>query len=154
MTRIDVLDCRPSAAATIVADLNVADVLPAATFDCVILTQTLQLIYDVRVALRTIHRALRPGGVLLATVPGVSQLADPPSRDTWYWGFTTRAAGRLFGEVFGEEHVAVEAHGNVLAAVGSSTGSRPVELSEHELAARDGDYELLVTVRARKAETA
>jgi len=38
-----------------------------------VFTQTLHLIYDVRSAIRTLHRVLKPGGVLLATFPGISQ---------------------------------------------------------------------------------
>ena len=43
-------------------------------FDCIIFTQTLHFIYDVRLAIQTLHRILKPGGVLLATFPGISQI--------------------------------------------------------------------------------
>ncbi len=62
--------------ATIIADLASADHIPSNSFDCIILTQTLQLIYDVPAALRTIRRILKPAGVLLATFPGISQSYD------------------------------------------------------------------------------
>ena len=38
---------------------------PENTFDCIVLTQTLHLIYDVRLAIERLRRALAPGGVLL-----------------------------------------------------------------------------------------
>src|SRR3954469_20019384 len=60
--------------ATIVADLADADHIASDSFDCVIVTQTLPLIFDIAAAVRTIHRILRPGGVCLATVPGISQV--------------------------------------------------------------------------------
>ena len=42
-------------------------------YDCIIFTQTLQCIYDFRAALKTLYRILlRPGGVLLVTIPGVA----------------------------------------------------------------------------------
>jgi SAM-dependent methyltransferase len=66
-------------AAAIIGDLTRADHIPADTFDCIILTQTLQFIYDVQAALKTIQRILKPGGVVLATFPGISQIAD----DNW-----------------------------------------------------------------------
>jgi SAM-dependent methyltransferase len=53
--------------ATLVGDLTRADHIPSDTFDCFILTQTLHLIYDVRAALQTIYRILKPRGVVLAT---------------------------------------------------------------------------------------
>ena len=75
--RSDVLDVDPgNNAATIVADLAAADAVASNCFDCVILTQTLQLVYDTRAALTHVHRILRPGGVVLVTVPTMSQLAS------------------------------------------------------------------------------
>src|SRR3954451_1583936 len=53
--------------ATIVADLAWADGVGSESFDCFVLTQTLQLIPDLRAALVHARRLLRPGGVLLAT---------------------------------------------------------------------------------------
>src|SRR5262245_32541417 len=59
----------------IVADLTNASNIPTGSFDCIILTQTLQFIFDVPAALRQTRRILRPGGVLLATVSGISQIS-------------------------------------------------------------------------------
>jgi SAM-dependent methyltransferase len=74
VTRTDVLHAvEGNPQATIVADLACADHIPSDTFDCVILTQTLQFIYDALAAVGTLHRILKPGGVLLATIPGISQ---------------------------------------------------------------------------------
>ncbi len=47
--------------ATIVADLTSADHVPSDTFDCIIFTQSLQMIYDMPAALRHIHLILKPG---------------------------------------------------------------------------------------------
>jgi len=137
--------------ATIVADLTAADHIPSAAFDCVILTQTLQLIYDVRTALRTVHRILRPGGVLLATIPGISPIDRFEWGDSWYWAFTTSSARRLLDETFPDGAVAVEAFGNVLAATAFLYGIASEELQPSELDYQDVAYPLLITVRARKA---
>jgi hypothetical protein len=67
------------ATATIAADLTDAPELASASFDCVLLTQTLHVIYDMRAALATVHRVLRPGGVVLATFPGGGSPGRPPS---------------------------------------------------------------------------
>src|SRR5690606_9672693 len=75
--------------ATFIGDLTQADHLPADTFDCFILTQTLHLIYDLRPAMETIHRILRPGGVVLLSVPGISQLATDEWAAHWCWSFTS-----------------------------------------------------------------
>ena len=155
VTRSDVLHVQEgNPKATIVADLaSGADHIPSDTFDCIIFTQTLQCIYDVRAALRTLYRILKPGGVLLATFPGISQISRY-DMDRWgdYWRFTTLSARRLFEEIFPPECVKVNAHGNVLAAIAFLHGLAAEELREDELDYHDPDYELLITVRAVKPE--
>jgi SAM-dependent methyltransferase len=121
-------------------------------FDCVILVQTLHLVYEVRTAIRTIHRILRPDGVLLATFPGISQRSDDEWAAYWCWSFTPLSAGKLFAEVFEPGAVTVESHGNVLAAVSFLEGLAAAELSPEELKANDPAYPLVVAVRAVKSE--
>lgn len=140
--------------ATIVDDLSTGQRIPSGAFDCVVLTQTLHLIYDVGAAARTLHRVLKPGGVLLATVPGISQVDRGEWGDTWYWAFTPASARRLFRDAFPDGDVQVEAHGNVLAATAFLYGLAAEELRRGELDHHDPQYPLVVTVRARKAAEA
>jgi SAM-dependent methyltransferase len=137
--------------ATVVGDLTCADHIPPDTFDCIILTQTLHLIYDTRAALRTLHRILKPGGVLLATFPGITRISHDEWAGSWFWGFTTASSRRLFEEVFPAPDVKVEARGNVLAAISFLHGLAAEEMSEEELNYSDPDYEVLITVRAAKS---
>lgn len=139
--------------ATIVADLTCADAIPSGTFDCIILPQTLHCIYDVRAALRHVYRILKPGGVLLATLPGISQISRC-NVDGWgdYWRFTTLSARRLFEAVFPATGIEVTAYGNVLAAIAVLHGLAAEELRPEELDYGDLDYEVLITVRAVKPE--
>lgn len=152
-TRVDVLhenDANPDA--TIVGDLADPRTLPADTFDCIICTQVLPVIWDVPAALRALHAALRPGGTLLATVPGITR-ALTPDRDNWgdWWRFTSLSARRLAEEAFPGGDVHVEAYGNLLSATLFLHGFAAHELSAAELDLRDPDYEVIVAVRARKA---
>ena len=150
VTKRDVLHVDPAhPGATIIADLAVGEGIPSAAFDCVILTQTLHLLYDVPAALATLRRILRPGGTLLATFPGLSQLSCDVWRDTWYWGFTTLAARRLFAQAFPDAEIAIESHGNVLASIAFLHGIATEELERFELDHRDPAYELLLTARVR-----
>jgi SAM-dependent methyltransferase len=137
--------------ATIVADLTCADHIPPETFDCVILTQTLQYIYDTPAAVRTLHRILKPSGVLLATLPGISQRDGREERWADHWRFTTSSSRRLLGECFTPEQITVEAHGNVLVAIAFLHGLAAQELHPNELDHVDPDYEVLITVRAVKS---
>lgn len=154
VTRRDVLhvaDASPTT--TIVADLADGRGIESDAFDCAIITQTLQCIYDVAAAVRTIHRILRPGGTALVTVPGISKISRH-DMDRWgyYWSFTTASARRLFEDAFSGGDVHVQAHGNVLAAAAFLYGIAAEELRPRELDHVDPDYELLITVRARKAD--
>jgi len=138
-------------AATIVADLTCADQIPSNTFECIILTQTLLFIYDIRAAIRTLYRTLKPGGVLLVTIPGITQISrEDVARWGQYWSFTTQSTDRLFREIFPMEQVQVRAYGNVLAAAAFLYGVAAHELREQELNYQDADYEVVITVRAVK----
>ena len=139
-------------AATVVADLGTGTGFDSERFDCIICTQTLQFVYEVRNAISTLHRALAPGGVLLATIPGISQISRY-DMDRWgeYWRFTSLSTRKLFCEMFDEEHVTVEVWGNVLAAVAFLHGLAGEELREKDLFHQDPDYEMIIAVRARKA---
>lgn len=151
--RADVLHPTPdNPKATIVADLTRAEHLPGDTFDCIVLTQVLPFIPDVQAAVRTLHRILRPGGVVLATMPGISQIVRY-DMDRWgdYWRFTSLSARRVFECGFPQGDVRVEAHGNVLAAIAFLQGLSSRELRPGELDHHDQDYEVLITVRAVKA---
>jgi len=145
-----VLDIDASnARATIVADLAAADAAPTAAFDCFILTQTLQYVYDVQAALRHSHRMLRPGGVLLCTVPSVSGI-DPGSLENEYWRFTRASCSRLFEDAFPGCDVVVRSHGNVLAATSFLAGIAAEELPRRQLDRDDDSFPLILTVRAEK----
>jgi len=152
VTHSDILHLTPdNPKATLIADLTSAEKLSSNTFDCIILTQTLQFIYDVKSALKTLHRILKPGGVLLATFPGISQISRY-DRDRWgeYWRFTSLSARRLFEEVFPADQIMVEVYGNVLTATAFLHGMAVQELRRKELDYHDSDYEVLITVRAVK----
>jgi hypothetical protein len=74
--------------------------------------------------------------------------------DRWgdYWRFTTRSARQLFGEVFPASGLTVNSRGNVLTAIGFLHGMATEEMTPEELEHDDPDYELVITVRAEKAE--
>lgn len=138
---------------TIVADLTDAGHLPGDTYDAIIFTQTLHLIFDMPPVIQTLHRMLRPGGVLLATFPGISNIDAGRWSDQWFWSLTAHSARRLFSESFRGD-VVVEAHGNVLAAIAFLHGLAVGDVDTDELDVRDPSYDVLITVRATKATQA
>lgn len=138
--------------ATYVGDLSSDNSLPSGAFDCVILTQTLQFIYDVPSAVAALHRILKPSGVLLMTVPGtISQLERGTWASIWHWGFTALSIRKLCEEQFAPEHLEIEVHGNVLSSVAFLQGIAANELTPEELGFKDPLYPLIITTRAVKS---
>ncbi len=154
VTRADIIDINEdNPARTITADLSRCDAVGDNVFDCIICTQTLQLIYDYAAAVRELYRIVAPSGVLLVTLPGISQDCPPRLRagaGTDYWRFTQYSARRMFEECFGEEHTAVATYGNVLSGVAFLHGLVVAELTTEELDQHDPEYPLIIGVRTQK----
>jgi SAM-dependent methyltransferase len=151
---VDVLDPDPaSSGATLHADLTSGAALPREAFDAVILTQVLHVLPDMGAALARVHAALKPGGVLLATLPGITQVSRY-DMDRWgdYWRVTDRAARLLIDRYFPHDQAEVAAYGNHLTAIAALTGLAAEELKADELDAIDADFQVLIGVRARKTE--
>jgi hypothetical protein len=140
------------AAATVVGDLTTGKGLPSLAFDCFICTQTLQFIYDVGAAVRGTRDVLAPGGVLLCTVPALSQTSRV-DRQRWgdWWRFTSASVRRLLEDAYGAGNVTVAAHGNALVAASSLYGLAAEELDPADLEDDDDEYEVLITARAVRA---
>lgn len=137
--------------ATIIADLTRAGHIPSETFDCIICTQTLHLIFEVELAIETLYRILKPGGVLLATLPGISQVSRY-DMDRWgdYWRFTSASAKRLFGQHFSPQEIQIQVFGNVLTATAFLQGIAAQDLNPADLDVCDIDYEVLIGVKTVK----
>lgn len=132
------------------SDLVTGRGLPeGAAYDCVILYDTLQHIYDMASAVATTHRLLRAGGTLLATFNGISQVSRD-DYDAWgdFWRPTDLAVRRLLGAF---DVVEVRAHGNVLAACGLLYGLSAEEIGSRRLEPHDPDYQVCITARAQRA---
>jgi len=139
--------------ATIIGDLTDPSTLPEKCVDCFICTQTFNVIFDVQRAVEGAHRLLKPGGVLLATVAGISQISRY-DMDRWgdYWRFTTASAQKLFEPVF-TGGLQVTHYGNVLAATAFLQGIACEDLPRADLLDQhDPDYQVLITIVARKAD--
>ena len=154
VTKSDVLHVsKGNPLATFVGDLACASKIPSKTFDCIIVTQTMHLIYDIRAAIDTLHRIIKPNGVLLLTVPGVSQISLDQWGKSWYWSFTSISIRQLLEEFFPAECLNITSYGNVLAATAFLHGIATSELEPTELNFCDPQYEVLITVRASKPIT-
>lgn len=152
VTAADVLHIDPEApGVTFVGDLADGSMLPDAAFDCIVLTQTLHLIFDHLAALRTLERILVPRGVLLLTVPGISNIATDEWGATWHYSFSHHALREACDTVFGPGRAAIESHGNVLAAVAFLHGLGHDELTVAELDEQHIEYSIVNAARVVKA---
>lgn len=152
VSRSDVLHvAQGNPEATLVGNLETGEGVPENSWDCIILVQTLHCIFDMEKALRTVKRALKMDGTVLATLPGISQISRY-DMDRWgdYWRLTSLSARRLFEAVFSEAAVTVETYGNVLTAITALHGLAAEELRKDQLDYVDPDYQVLLAARAVK----
>jgi len=152
VTQREVLHVTPgNPQATLVGSLETGEGLAGREYDCLILTQTLHCIYDIRAAVRTLHQVLAPGGVALVTLPGISQISRYDA-DRWgdYWRLTPLAAHRLFGEVFDHEQIEVRVYGNVQTAAAFLHGLSLEDLPRRVFDYDDADYPVLICLRVQR----
>lgn len=145
VTSSDVLHKHATRGATIVADLAECPQIADGAFDCFILTQTLPFIFDLRAALRNAWRIIAPGGTLLITVPGISQISQFDAQ-RWgdYWRFTPQGLQRLVAECCPEATAEFATFGNVRAASAFLDGRAFEELSETQIEHGDPDYPMII----------
>lgn len=119
--------------------------------DCFILTQPLTFIYDLQTTVKNIMRILKPGGVALVTVGGITQISRY-DMDRWghYWNFTTASMKRLFQSCPDVADIEVRTYGNMKTSIAQLYGLSMEELSKSELDYTDEDYQQIITAIVRK----
>jgi glycosyltransferase involved in cell wall biosynthesis/GT2 family glycosyltransferase len=131
--RSSILDIDPlNVDADIVADLGEPDSLPAGEFDCIILTQILQLIPDPKIALQNAWRALKPGGSLFISHPVITRIDD---FDGWreYWRATPMGLDALLRSACPDGSVETAQFGNLFSSIAFLAGQAAEELTADEL---------------------
>ncbi|WP_232064898.1 class I SAM-dependent methyltransferase [Rhodocytophaga rosea] len=136
--------------ATIIGDLSDAPHIPENSFDCIILTQTLHLVYDYKAVIRTCFRVLKPGGTLLLTVPGITPIDYGEWESTWYWSFTGRAIEKILAEVFPTNQIKINTYGNTYVAAAFLYGMGLPELKKEMLEIHDPHMQVIITANSVK----
>ena len=148
--RQDVLHLRSGEPnATIWGDLSQPNTLPPSTFDCIIFTQTLQMIFDMPAAIAALRHALRANGTLLVTAPGISPVDRDEWKDTWYWSLTEQALAKLLDGPFDIHRTSTRTYGNLFAATAFLHGASVEDTGKSRLEPLDPAYPVLVTARAK-----
>jgi SAM-dependent methyltransferase len=146
VTEAHTLDINAGFRPTYPCDLANADIVPSGSYDCFLLPNTLCFLKDLEPALRHARRIVRPGGVILATVPGFVPLTpDMPD----YWHASADGWRTIADRVWPDCDTLVETHGNCLAAAAAMYGVAVEELTATELDASDPRYPVLVTIECR-----
>lgn len=140
--------------ATIIADLATGAGVPVEVFDCILMTQTLEFIYDCRSALRRTLGMLKPHGTLLLTAGAIGHISRW-DRERWgdYWRFTPDSLRAMMGECTKGSEVQIESYGNALAATAFLYGLAAHELPTGALDRQDARYAVLVTARITRSES-
>lgn len=138
-----------NAAATVIGDLGGERPLPVGSLDCFVLTQTLQYVWAVETAVHNAHDMLRPGGVLLLTVPAIARVSHELDIDD-LWRFTADSMRRLLVPRFGDSNVSVVSRGNLVAASAFLAGLAASELSRTELDDDDERFPVVIAARAAR----
>lgn len=118
-------------------------------YDCIILTQVLNCIKDIRNTPKILVDSLKPNGTLLITVSGIS----PVSRldmDRWgyFWNFTDAGIAGMF-EAENTE-CTIETYGNFKVACAFLAGMSYTELSEADLKYADEDFQVFISAVVRR----
>lgn len=148
VTKLDILhidDSNPKA--TIIADLTQPNEIPDNSFNCIICTHVLHMIFDFNKAITEIHRILKPGGILLVAVPHISMCGENTHE---IWRFTPEGLQMALARVFGKVNVGINAYGNSLTAAGELRGLVAHEFTKRELRCHDLRFAIEVCARASK----
>lgn len=113
-TSYDVWNVVSADGATVIADLQSADAIDDNSYDAIICTHVLSAIRNVWKATEELYRILKPGGLLLVTVPCLLQAYAPDPAD--YWRFTTDSLGAVLERFTMIEMVT---YGNAAVCAGS-----------------------------------
>ena len=137
--------------ATLVGNLETGENIPENQFDCLIVTQTLAFIYDVKKVIKNCYRALKPGGVLLLTNPCISPVSMY-DMERWgdFWRFTPLSIKRLLEENFFSDKIEVFSYGNYYAAQAFLSGKVVEELSIKKLLRNNDMYPVMIAAVAVK----
>lgn len=136
---------------TILCNFETGEGVESERYDCIICTQTLQYIYDLRSAITNIHKMLKKEGVALITVPGIKSICEYDSNN-WgeYWSFTYDSLQRLCREVCDEKDIEIKQFGNVKTTTAYLYGVCVEELKQDDFVYNDPQYPFLIGARIIK----
>lgn len=146
--RVDTVDFVDTWKPTFLCDLGQpGNVLPEATYDCVMVPFTLHVIDGVENAMRQLFRALKPGGVMLCTMSAFVPLEPPGDHD--YWHLPAPGWVELAKRTSPSAQYAATSYGNPLSALAAIMGLASEELTAAELDVVDARFPVMVGLEVK-----
>lgn len=145
---LDIDDSNPKA--TVIADLRNAAHIPDDTYDCIILTQMLHMVFEYQDVINTCYRILKPGGYLLLTAPGISNIDYEEWKEFWYWSYTGKSMNNILAKVFQKSKIEVKSFGNVFSATAFLYGVGLPEVKKEMLDFNDPHMQVIISAKAQK----
>lgn len=118
-------------------------------YDCIIMTQVLNFMSDIKNIAEVIRKKLRIGGVCLITVSGITPISRY-DMDRWghYWNFTTKGLNELLDNT--DLDIAICEYGNVKAACAFLQGMSVQDLSADDLSYNDEDFPIVISAYVKR----
>lgn len=124
-------------------DLRNGEGIEKSFYDCIILTQVLNFIEDIKETPDILINALKPGGKLLVSVAGISAICRyDMDKYGQYWNFTDKSIKNMFTR--NDTECKVWTKGNCKVACTFLQGMGCVELTKQELDDTDEDFQVVI----------
>lgn len=119
--------------------------------DCIICTQVMQYIFDLKAAFLNIYRSLKPNGVALITLPGIKSLSLFDN-DNWgeRWSFTEKSAVELCERTVTNGKFEVNSYGNVKVSIAYLYGLCVEDICIEDFSYSDPQFPFLITLKILK----
>ena len=131
------------------SDLTLKNSIPSNTFDCIVMTQVFNFLYDIHTAAYNVIKALKVGGVALITVSAITPISrSDMDRYGHFWNFTDLSIFRLFKN--NNTEVKVFSYGNAKVACACIEGMSYKEVTNADLDEKDSDYPVIVCAIVRR----
>lgn len=112
-------------------------------YDCIIFTQVLNFIENIKNTPDILIKALKPGGKILVSVSGISVVGRfEMDRYGQYWNFTDKSVRNMFTK--SNTKCEIWTKGNCKAACAFLQGMGSNELTEEELQDTDEDFQVVI----------
>jgi len=147
VSRFDALDIFPSKKANIHGDLRNLIQVKSNVYDCLIITQTFNVVDDYYSTISESYRILKPGGVLLVTMPTISPCQNLKVN---MWRFSNEGMKYAISKYFGEKNVLSSGYGNLEAVKAFWVGLAKEDMTEKEISEKTNNIPLIIGAVAIK----